>query len=120
MKSNLKKELLELEKEKYFVEIPLLDYIYIITTRKKHDSGYICMEIIGENKQGYKKKLATFSDVIDLNSLISNRTKYGLLSIDVPEYNVIRLFSSMKFKIEIYGSSTFMFDLVEVGDNYEK
>ena len=113
MKSNLKKELLNLEVEKHFVEIPLLDYIYIIPTHKKHDSGYKCMEIIGENKEGYKKKLVTFSVVVDIDSLISNRTKLGLLSIDVPEYNVIRLFSSMKFKVKIYGSSTFMIDLVQ-------
>lgn len=109
----MKKELLEVEKEKMFVDIPLLDFIYIISTRRKHDSGYMCMEIIGENKEGYKKKLGTFTDVIDLEKYIGTRD-YWLISIDIPEYNVIRLFSHHgKFKIITYGTSTFSFEVIE-------
>lgn len=109
----MKKELLTLENEKLFVDIPLLDCIYIITTRRKHDSGYMCMEIIGENEEGYKKKLATFSDVVDLDKIFAKKTSM-FLSIDSPEYNVIRLFSHIgRFKVIHYGISTFSIDLVE-------
>ena len=108
----MKKELLEIEEEIFGKEIPLLDYIYIIQTRRKHDSGYMCMEIIGENKEGYKKKLATYSDVIDLENVISN--KEFVLSIDIPEYGVMRLFSHIgRFKIIYYGISSFDFEIIE-------
>lgn len=108
----MKKELLELDYEKFNEEIPLLDFIYIIPTRRKHDSGYNIMEIIGENKEGYKKKLVSFSDIIDINNLIGNSE--WLISIDIPEYNVIRLFShKAQFRVTTFGISTFEFELVE-------
>lgn len=109
----MKQELLNIECEKFGKDIPLLDFIYIIPTRKKHDSNYNIMEIIGENKEGYKKKLATYTDVIDLEKYIGSRD-YWLISMDIPEYNVIRLFSHHgKFKIITYGISTFSFEVIE-------
>lgn len=106
-----KKELLGLESEKFGNEIPLLDEIYVIPTRRKHDSGYMCMEIIGVNRNDYKKKLST-SDVIDLDDIfVENRWS---LSMDIPECGVIRLFSHRgQFKINTYGISTFSFEIVE-------
>ena len=110
----MKKELLEIEHEKLFKEIPLLDFIYIIPTRHKHDSGYMCMEIIGENKEGYKKKLATYSDVFDINEIFVSRHQYCTLSMDIPEYGVLRIFSHQnRFKVEHYGISSFSISLVE-------
>lgn len=107
----MKKELLELEQANIFEDVPLLDFIYVITTRSKHDSDYMCMEIIGENKEGYKKKLATYSDVIDLDKIFVK--KDWVLSIDCPEYNVIRLFSHIgKFKVIHHGISSFVIELV--------
>lgn len=107
----MKEELLKCEQEKIFAEIPLLDYIYIIPTRRNHSSGYKCMEIIGENENGYKKKLATFSDVIDLEDVINCPS--SVLSMDIPEYGVLRFFSHIgKFKIWYYGVSTFSFEII--------
>lgn len=111
----MKNELLNCERAGISEVIPLLDYIYVIQTRKKHESGYMCMEIIGETLDGYKKKLATFSDVIDLDSACKNGT--WLLGIDIPEYNVMRIFthrSEYKFQVNTYGISTFSFEIVEV------
>ena len=111
----LKDELLNVECEQFGKEIPLLDYIYIIPTRRKHDSGYMCMEIIGANENGYKKKLATYSDVIDLSEIISTKPHLYSLSMDIPEYGVIRLFTRVgKFKVGYFGISSFTFDIVEV------
>lgn len=110
----LKKELLNVEIEQFGREIPLLDNIYIIPTRRKHDSGYMCMEIIGVNNNGYKKKLATYSDVIDLQRVLVSKNGFYYLSMDIPEYGVIRLFTIIgKFKIDFYGISSFTFDIVE-------
>lgn len=110
----MKKELLEVENEKMFVEIPLLDYIYVIPTRRKHNSGYMCMEIIGANQDGYKKKLAIYSDVFDICEIFTNRHQYFTLSMDIPEYGVMRFFSQQnQFKVEHYGISSFSISIVE-------
>lgn len=110
----MKEKLLKVENAKLFEEIPILDWIYIIPTRRKHESGYMCMEIIGVNKRmGYEKKLATFSDVIDLDKIITKKDNC-FISIDMPEYNVIRVFSHIgRFKVTNYGISTFSFELVD-------
>ena len=73
----------------------------------------MCMEIIGVNKKmGYEKKLAT-SDVIDLDKIITKKYNW-FISIDMPEYNVIRVFSHIgRFKVINYGISTFSFELVD-------
>ena len=110
----MKKELLEVEHEKIFIDVPLLDIIYVIPTRRKHDSGYMCMEVIGENHDGYKKKLATYSDVFDICEIFTNRHQYFTLSMDIPEYGVMRFFSQQnQFKVEHYGISTFGISIVE-------
>lgn len=111
----MKEELLNVELEKFGNNIPLLDYIYVIPTRRTHDSGYKCMEIIGENSNGYKKKLATFSDVIDLDNVFNKRE--WVLSMDIPECGVLRFFSHIgKFKVNHYGISTFSFEIIDRDD----
>lgn len=111
----MKNELLELEIEKFGLNIPLLDYIYVIQTKRKHDSGYKCMEIIGVNNKGYKKRLASNCDVIDLDNIFTS--KEWCLSIDIPAYNVMRIFSHKgRFKVNWYGISTFSFEIVERSD----
>lgn len=110
---SMKQELLNIEREEFGNDIPLLDFIYIIPSRKKHDSDYNMMTIIGENKEGYKKILATSSDVIDIEKYIGNIDSW-MISIDIPEYNIIRLFSHRgRFKITTYGLSTFSFEIIE-------
>lgn len=111
----MKEDLLKAKIEEFGHDVPLLDCIYIIQTRRKHDSGYMCMEIIGTNEKGYQKKLATNSDIIDLSKIFVDKKRLGwLISIDVPEYNVMRIFSnSGKFKVNYHGMSSFNFDLVQ-------
>ena len=110
----MKNELLKVEGEKFGKDIPLLDNIYVILTRRKHESGYMCMEIIGTNDDGYKKKLATYCDVFDINRIFSSRQQYYTLSMDIPEYGVMRFFSMQyKFKVKYYGISTFSIDVIE-------
>lgn len=114
----MKKELLGTEYEEPFVDIPLLDEIYVIPTTRKHDSGYRCMEIIGANRNGYKKKLAVYSDVFEIGEIFSNRHDYTHISMDIPQCGVLRFFShNFKFKVIYYGISTFLVDLVKGGSN---
>lgn len=112
----LKEELLKSEYHSLIAgEIPLLDYIYVIPTRRKHDSGYMCMEIIGESLDtGFKKKLAVYSDVFDICEIITNRHQYYTISMDIPEYGVMRFFSQQnKFEVTCYGVSSFGFNIIE-------
>lgn len=114
----MKKELLEIEHEKFLADIPLLDCIYVIPTRRKHESGYKCMEVIGWNRDGYIKKLATYSDVFQIGEIFSNRHDYFHISMDIPECGVLRFFShSFKFEVIHYGISTFQIALVKGGSN---
>lgn len=111
-----KKELLELEMEEWENEIPLLDYVYLIPTRRKHDSGYYCMEVIGATEDGkYEKKLSTYSDVVDIGDYFQQSKE---VSIDIPEYGVIRFYSTVgyKFKVIWWGVSTFKMAAVKGDD----
>ncbi len=115
----LKEELLKTELSEWGEEIPLLDNIYVIPTRRKHDSGYMCMEVIGEviniktSEVIYRKRLATYSDVIDIEKIfMGERTMYPL-SLDIPEYGVLRFFArGFKFKIRHTHISVFSFSIV--------
>ena len=120
-----KKDLLEVEKENMFQPIPLLDIIYVIPTRRKHESGFKQMEIIGEaiNNEGettYIKKLATFSDVFDICEIFTSRHQYFTLSMDIPECGVMRFFSQQnQFRVDHYGISSFCISIVERKNNNE-
>lgn len=109
----MKKELLNLEKVDWYEEVPLLDFIYIISSRKKHDSHYNLIYIIGENKEkGFKKILTTISDVIDFKTV---GLDYDDFSLDFPEYGVARLFThknSLMFKVPYTYCSSFRLELV--------
>lgn len=69
------------------------DYLYIIPTRRKHDSGYKIMEIYGEvNNKLYC--LSKCSDVVDFEKANFNYGDFSwFASFDMPEYNVIRIFA---------------------------
>lgn len=114
----LKKELLEIKPSKFDEEIPLLDNIYIIPTRKKHDSGFMCMEIIGTigifGEETYKKTLAYCSDVVQICKLFEDGKGLEMpLSMDCPEFGVIRIFSmECQFKVIHKHISDFVFELV--------
>lgn len=117
--SKYKEELLATELEPIGEYVPLLDVIYVIPTRRKHDSGYMCMEIVGENKSGnYKKKLATSSDVIDFKGMFLD--SYSVLSMDMEETGIMRFFSrGYRFKVVFFGISSFVVELVKDGEVHE-
>ena len=110
--TDYKKELLNLEYENG--DIPLLDYIYIIPTRKKHDSGYNIFTIVGENdKLQYKKIIDDYCDVIDIDHIINDKR---CVCMDMEEYPIIRLFtgySQFKFRVK-FNLSSFVFEVVNI------
>ena len=112
-----KKELLNLDAE--YTNIPLLDYIYIIPTRKKHDSGYCIFTIVGENVNlGYKKIIDNCCDVIDIDRIINDSR---CVCMDMLEYPIIRLFtgySQCKFKVK-FNLSSFVFEVVDTNGLYK-
>ena len=92
-----------------FEESHLFDYIYIIPTRRKHDSGYYMYEIYGSIREKFYC-LSKCSDVIDLENV-----NY-IVSIDSPEYNVYRFFthcSNYKFSVPYGHCSTFIIEVKE-------
>ena len=112
-----KKELLELPNSDWQEEIPLLDEIYVISTRRKHDSGYKILDVYGvartNGKISYAKKISGCSDVIDFkmppimekyaNDRFFNQYGVRLMGVDYEESNVARHFlfhNDYKFKVE--------------------
>lgn len=115
---SLKDDLKQAKYLKYDDKIYLFDYIYFMPTRKKHSSGYYMYEIIGSvfDKKCKKEKfysLSKCSDVIDFTKI---KCKYDwFCSVDMPEYNVYRLFTRKGYKFYTYyfHLSTFDIEVVE-------
>ena len=109
----VKKELETLELAPIGENVPLLDCIYIVPTRRKHDSGYLMFTIVGENfNKKWKKILGTCSDVIEVERVIQKSYSHAF-SIDMEEYPILRIFSHNQFEVRWFGISTFSFDVVE-------
>lgn len=90
-----RKELEQLPMEEWGV-MPLVDSIYVIADRSKHDSGYKHLNIYGisydeQGKIVYAKKLSNCSDVIDIK--VVDNTNYDDLHIDYLECNVMHIFT---------------------------
>ncbi len=80
------------------MKVDEFEELYIIKTRRKHDSGYYIIEVYGL-KDGKVYTLTKCSDVIHFEKLINT---YGfILSIDIPELPIIRIFGRGKAKIHI-------------------
>lgn len=112
-----KKELLELPNSEWQEEIPLLDEIYVVSTRRKHESGYKMLDVYGvartNGKISYAKRISGCSDVIDFElppimEKYANDSffkKYGvrLMSVDYEDVNVARYFlfsHDYRFKVK--------------------
>lgn len=100
-------------------DINLFDYLYIIPTRRKHDSGYLMYEIYGsiidKNKKETFYSLTKCSDVIDFEKCVCQYEWF--CSIDSPEYNIFRLFThstKYKFLVPYYHCSSFNIQIREV------
>lgn len=101
-----KKELLEeFKKAELCKEGGIFHYIYVLPTRRKHDSGYYQMEIYGEildkeTEENKFYKLASFSDVIDISFILGNYQRFDRpISIDFPCQGIIRFFPRYSDKI---------------------
>lgn len=121
-------ELEQLEHRKWDEKTPLLDEIYVIVDRKKHDSGYRYLNIYGVaygdkfKVKIYCKQLSNSSDVIHLRfdikniELFNNKYGYSPISIDSLECNVTRYFvrdDRYKFKVG-FALNDFDLTLVEI------
>ena len=95
------------------------DYIYFVSTRRKHSSGYMIFEIYGEifNKETKERKfynLSKCSDVIDLNRI---ELQYEwFMSIDIPESGVFRLFTRKPYKFVVNYMHCSSFCINIIGD----
>ena len=113
----LKEKLENAKNLKFDDKIHIFDWIYFVPQRRKHDSGYNMMEIYGvvfNSKTLEEKiyKLSSASDVIDFDKCINNNNRF--LSIDIPEYNIIRVFprDSRNLKIDFFNISSFRIEIV--------
>ena len=97
------------------------DFLYFVSTRRKHDSGYYMIEVYGKD-EGKFYELTRCSDVLDLAGIHLETEKYwNLVSIDVPEPGVFRMFihqDRLKFCTPLKGCSSFFIKVVE--ENNEK
>ena len=114
-------ELKKLEKITFDEEIPLLDELYVVVSRRKHDSGYKMYKIYGiaygyNRKITYAKYLSEISDVIHIiPTFVYECDPYylPLLSIDSIETNMFRIFVH-KSKIKVnFTLSDFEFEIVK-------
>ena len=123
-----RKELEQLEHRKWEENVPLLDELYLIVDRKKHDSGYRLLKVYGiafsddYSQKVYCKELTNSSDVIDFRYEIKDLEKlnknwgFPPFSIDCLECNVIRYFARQgEYKFRVGKElSSFEITLVEV------
>lgn len=113
-----KKELLEeFKKAEICKSEGIFDYIYVLPTRRKHDSGYYQMEIYGEiidkeTEENKFYKLASFSDVIDISYILGNYSRFERpISIDFPCQGIIRFFPRYSDKIIVPYTFTSSFEI---------
>ncbi len=97
----------------------VFDNIYFIPTRRKHSSGYLMFEIYGsfyKNNEEIFYCLSKCSDVLDFEKINCNWQWF--CSIDMKEYNVFRIFArtGYKFSIPFYNCSSFLIDIIKVGE----
>lgn len=116
-----KSELKKLENITYDEEIPLLDELYVVVSREKHDSGYKMYKIYGiahgeKREITYAKCLSEISDVINIiPTFVNVFASYNMpvLSIDSMETNMFRIFvRNSKIKVK-NNFSDFSFEIVK-------
>lgn len=88
-----------------------LDSVYIVSTSKKHPSGFKYLTIYGYDKNKDKYYLlSTCADLVDIH----NNTD-AIISIDYPRVNIQRLFinTGIKFKCSYFITSTFRIEVLK-------
>lgn len=103
-----------LEVETSISNIPLLDYLTVVITRKKHESGFRMLEVYGINHdQKYEKKLTGCCDVVEFDVKSTSSSYYQKIRVESGESGIIGYFSpGFQFKVVNLGSD-FMVALVE-------
>ena len=96
-------------------KVPLLDDLYIIPTRKKHDSGYKIMYVVGGvRKPEHYFLLDVGSDVVNFGYF---KTTMENINLDIKDNGIIHFWSNKeKFKSGFRVSSC-TFELVKEVDN---
>lgn len=101
----LKKELEVLETRNWYEKVPLLDVIYVVPSRKKHNSGYKLLNVYGiaYNDDGtqiiYAKCISSCSDVLNVSinhDVVIMPRFSSLFSVDSLECGVVRYFLNYK------------------------
>lgn len=98
----------------------LLGGIYIIPTRRKHDSGYKLMYIVGHTPYEPDKEtqfylLDTYCDVVDFGDYVFMKAKVPVndLHLDISPGGVIHIWSNAQNMKVGYTGSSCTFSMVE-------
>ena len=131
-----KEELEKLESVGYEEKIPLLDTLYVVSSAKKHESGYKFIEVYGitygkNNEIVFAKKLTDCADVIHVSVDLTTfdpeyleKTKFFdgtfLYIVDFMEKGVAHYFflgfTKTKFRVDGCGFSNFRVNIVYAKD----
>ena len=91
-------------------DLPLFDYIYLVSKKEKHDSNFQLIDVYGWNiklQHGYK--LGEVTDILEI-TIPFLLNEYEQLTIDYPDKNVARYYflnrENIKFKV-FFRLSTF-------------
>lgn len=125
-----RQELLAVPARKWGEVLHNVGAVYIIPSRRKHDSGFMCMDFVacemGKDGRITNKKIrfGGYTDVVNLHGVIPGLSQMGF-NIDCEPGGIIRIFtfqkpfsvsedlSSIDFRIENYKEG-FSFDDVEL------
>lgn len=90
----------------------IFEMIYILPQRKKHDSGYKMMYVLGTATDKKTYLIATFSDVVEFENILKNKNFIDI-HIDILYDGIIQFWCRRNnFKVE-FNLSTCEFSLIE-------
>lgn len=109
------RELLDKCKQiRHFEQVAPLDDIFILPTRRNHDSGYKIMYVVGYNREENKHYLLdVYCDVINLGYFTQQLRD---VNIDIPEDGIIHFWSNKSKFINQHRVSSCTFDAVDKND----
>ena len=88
----------------------ILDSVFIVSTNKKHSSGFKYLTIYGYDRN--KDKHYLLSNCADLVDIHNNTS--AIICIDYPRCNIQRLCGfNVKFKCSYFSTSTFRIEVLE-------
>ena len=106
--ANIKRdELLKLP-EKEITKVETYEWIIVVPTRRKHDSGWRLMALVGGKKVGkYYKPVEVIGHCDDINWKFPENMNHNILRSDMTLSNCLRFWSDYhKFRVGTCTSST--------------